>query len=80
MWRAVGDNGSRPVSEATSWLVVQEETALGRNAMAACGPSRRFAATLDEARSRTEADINRQTRPAASIANDLACVKTHRLF
>ena len=33
------------------------------------GPSRHFAATPDVGRSRTETDINRQARPAASVAN-----------
>jgi hypothetical protein len=36
----------------------------------AIGPSRHFVATPDEGRFRTEADMNRQSRPAASVAND----------
>jgi hypothetical protein len=38
--------------------------------MTVFGPSRHFAATPDVGRSRTETDINRQARPAASVAND----------
>jgi hypothetical protein len=34
------------------------------------GTSRHFAATQDVGRFRTEADMNRQARPAASVAND----------
>jgi hypothetical protein len=34
------------------------------------GPSRHFAATPDVGRFRTEADLKRQARPAASVAND----------
>jgi hypothetical protein len=34
------------------------------------GHSRHFVATLDEGRFRTEADMNRQARPSASVAND----------
>jgi hypothetical protein len=34
------------------------------------GPSRHFAATPDVGRFQTEADMNRQARPAASVAND----------
>ena len=33
------------------------------------GPSRHFAATPDVGRFRTEADMNRQARPAAPVAN-----------
>jgi hypothetical protein len=34
------------------------------------GTSRHFAATPDVGRFRTEADMNRQARPAASVASD----------
>jgi hypothetical protein len=34
------------------------------------GPTRHFAATQDVGRFGTETDINRQARPAASVAND----------
>jgi hypothetical protein len=36
----------------------------------ACGPSRHFTATQRLGRFWREADMNRQTRPVASIAND----------
>jgi hypothetical protein len=38
--------------------------------MSAFGPSRRFAATQHFGRFWGEADINRQTKPAGSVAND----------
>jgi hypothetical protein len=38
--------------------------------MSANDTSRHFAATPDVGRFRTEADMNRQARPAASVAND----------
>jgi hypothetical protein len=39
-------------------------------AMSQSGPSRHFVATPDAGRFRTEADMNRQARPAALVAND----------
>jgi len=42
------------------------------------GPQRHFRATPDVGRFRTEADINRQARTAASVADDPGCVKTLR--
>jgi hypothetical protein len=44
------------------------------------GTSRHFAATPDVGRFRTEADINRQARPAASVANDPHQTPASRLW
>ena len=53
-------------------------SAFGGGSAAGPSHSRHFAATPDVGRFRTEADMNRQARPAAPVANDPTATSAKR--